>query len=189
MCGRCLAGRKSRRRSRGKIRSPHRQGLPAAAAQSQHRSDPAGTLSEMAALARGSARCCFRTCVSTADGKNAPIFRSTSRSGATPRFSSPGAISAAARRAKPPSTRSTITAFAAWSRRRSATYLRRTRSRTDCSPRLFRKATLAELAAAVAADPERVTVDLERRTIACGNRNYTLLDRSGQPQSAPQRLG
>ena len=49
---------------------------------------------------------------------------------------------------------------------------------------------VAELAAAVTADPERlITVDLDQQTITCGNRSLCLRDRSDQPQPAHQWLG
>ena len=87
---------------------------PLVAAESQHRPDSPGALSEMAARRRGSATCCSTTCASMPKASERRGFPAQ-RAGLARRARScwPGAISAAAPRARPRSTRCTITASAA----------------------------------------------------------------------------
>ena len=177
-------------RADGKIRSPHRQGLSAAAAQCQHRPDSAGAVSEMAALGGARAVSCSTICAATPTARSEPTFRSTGRLGATPRFLSPAAISAAARRARPRSMRSTKPAFRCVIAPSFGDIFAQNSVKNGLLTAILSEADASELGAAIAADPDMpVTVDLEQQTISRGNRSYRLHHRSGQPQSAAQWLG
>ena len=159
---------------REKIRLTHRQGLSAAATQSEHRPDPAGTLSEMAALKR------------SRDSVVCRLAARLRRQGA--HGFSPKSGSLAWRQDFLVAGRN----FGGGSSREAAVYaiydygfrcviapsfgdiFAQNAVKNGLLTAVVSEGDAAELAAAVAADPGRdVIVDLEQRTIQCGNRVYS----------------
>ena len=107
------------------------------------------------------------------DGNRRKIFRLTSPSGKTQKFLWRVAISAAAPRARLRFMRSTTTDFVVSLRRRFGDIFAQNAVKNGLLTAVVSDADVADMAAAVSANPERpVVVDLDGKTIACGDRTY-----------------